>query len=95
MSPSDEPVGVLVRYTGRVQGVGFRATAAGIAELFPVTGYVRNCPDLSVELLAEGPESAVGRFLAAVRARFDRHIHTETPTPVPPTGRYTSFDVVG
>src|SRR5690349_7212233 len=33
-----------VHYSGRVQGVGFRYTARSIAQLFPVTGYVKNLP---------------------------------------------------
>jgi acylphosphatase len=88
-------VGVLVHYTGRVQGVGFRATAAGIARGYPVTGWVRNLPDGRVELLAEGDRFDVEGFLDAVRVRFGRHITDESADWVEATGRYTSFDVTG
>ncbi len=36
---------VIVHYSGRVQGVGFRATARHIACGYEVTGMVRNLPD--------------------------------------------------
>lgn len=67
----------LVYYSGRVQGVGFRATAAGIAGRFAVAGWVRNLPDGRVELLAEGEPAAVEGFLAAVRERLRWNIDGE------------------
>lgn len=45
------------RVTGRVQGVFFRATTREQARRLGLTGYARNLPDGSVEVLAcgEGP----------------------------------------
>jgi len=60
---------VHVLYTGRVQGVGFRFTTHQIAQQFPITGYVRNCPDGSVELVAEGTYEEILNFLHAVLTR--------------------------
>jgi acylphosphatase len=81
-----------VHYAGRVQGVGFRATVAGLARGFPVAGWVRNLPDGRVELWAEGPADAVELFLQAIRTRFDRHIRDETRDDAPAAG-HTSFAV--
>lgn len=67
----------LVYYSGRVQGVGFRATAADTARRFAVGGWVRNLPDGRVELLAEGEPAAVDGFLATVRERLRRNIDAE------------------
>jgi acylphosphatase len=86
---------VLVHYTGRVQGVGFRVTAASLAGRYRVTGTVRNLPDGRVELLAEGERPAVEAFLAAVRGRFDRYVTSESADWCEATGRFTSFDVIG
>lgn len=67
----------LVYYSGHVQGVGFRATAASIARRYAVSGWVRNLPDRRVELLAEGESNEVLAFLAAVRERMTDHITGE------------------
>jgi acylphosphatase len=44
----------LVRVTGRVQGVFFRAWAQDEAQTLGVTGWIRNCSDGSVEAQLEG-----------------------------------------
>ena len=46
----DNQMRINVVYAGRVQGVGFRATAREIAADFAVTGWVRNQPDGTVLL---------------------------------------------
>ena len=53
---------------GRVQGVGYRYFVLRQADLIGVSGFARNLPDGSVEVVAEGGEDALGRFEAAVRA---------------------------
>ena len=87
-----EAVAVFARFTGRVQGVGFRFAVVEIAQGLAVTGYVRNERDGSVELLAEGSADAVDRLLEGIResrlGSLIRDLHAE---PHPPTGRYSSF----
>jgi acylphosphatase len=65
---------VRVIYRGRVQGVMFRKTTEGIAQGFAVGGYVRNRPDGSVELVAQGESDEVGRFLHRVGVEFALNI---------------------
>lgn len=48
---------------GRVQGVFYRASAEQEATRLGVTGWVRNLPDGTVELLVEGDDAAVDRML--------------------------------
>jgi acylphosphatase len=55
-------VSLVVR--GRVQGVFFRATAQREAKRLGLTGWVRNRPDGSVELAAEGEEEALKELVA-------------------------------
>jgi len=52
---------------GQVQGVGFRYFARKRAEVLGVAGFVRNLPDGSVELHAEGAPGALRAFEADVR----------------------------
>jgi acylphosphatase len=49
----------LVRITGRVQGVFFRAWTQSQATELGVKGWVRNCDDGSVEAHLEGDEAAM------------------------------------
>jgi len=83
----------LVRYTGRVQGVGFRITTASLGSGYPVVGYVKNLPDGRVEVYAEGAPEAVQEFLDALRNRWKRHIQREELTEAQASGAYTRFDI--
>src|ERR1700685_136984 len=65
-------------FHGRVQGVGFGSTAAAAAKTFHVNGYVRNCPDGTVELVAEGPVEDVEGLLARLNEEFAGHIKRQT-----------------
>ncbi|MCL4404307.1 acylphosphatase [Patescibacteria group bacterium] len=56
-----------IKIYGRVQGVNFRRTAAWRARMFGVVGFVRNEPDGSVFVEAEGDEECLGKFLAWCR----------------------------
>lgn len=56
-----------VRVTGRVQGVFFRAWTRDEAQTLRVTGWVRNCPDGSVEAQLEGREEAVEELIDLMR----------------------------
>jgi len=59
-------------FVGKVQGVGFRATAHHLANQYNVNGWVRNEADGSVRLVAEGPKEAVETFLEALNQRMGR-----------------------
>ena len=65
-----------VIYSGEVQGVGFRVTAYQLAERNGVAGFVRNLPDGTVELLAEGEPEQVERYLASVRSDMGGYIQS-------------------
>jgi acylphosphatase len=54
-----EPVAKRVVVHGSVQGVFFRDTTRRRAESRGVAGWVRNCPDGTVEALFEGDPQAV------------------------------------
>ena len=85
---------VQLRYEGRVQGVGFRFTAVNIARELGVTGYVRNEPDGSVLVEAEGPEDQLKAFQRRIHSSPPgRHIRDEHAVWSEPAGEYKEFNV--
>jgi len=97
MVPVDEakkPVARMVHYSGEVQGVGFRATAVDIAKDYPVTGWVKNLADGRVQLLVEGKEEDVKRFLLAVRKRWPKNIEKEQVEEKTPAGKFRNFSIM-
>jgi len=80
-----------VRYVGRVQGVGFRATCKDIARGHPVSGWVRNHADGSVLLEAQGDAASVEVFLRAIDATMARYIQQAARMPVSLVEQETGF----
>jgi len=84
---------VAVRYTGRVQGVGFRATARQCAASLPVTGFVRNEPDGSVLLEAQGEPQVVEALLDQISRAMGEFISAADRHAVPARGGERSFEI--
>lgn len=53
-----------IRITGRVQGVGFRYSAVHLARQLNIKGFIRNMPDRSVYIEAEGTELQLNEFVS-------------------------------
>ena len=82
-----------VYFSGHVQGVGFRYTTQRAARGFEVTGYVRNLPDGRVELVAEGQNGEIERFIQAVETQMGGHVHERKAATSPVTGKFEGFQV--
>ena len=78
--PNDAPACVQLIISGRVQGVGFRFFALNAARRRQVTGWTRNRPDGSVEVVARGPRGALEALIGELRQgpRFSRVDEIET-----------------
>ncbi len=59
MQKAEDKVRVHLTIEGRVQGVFFRATAQEQAIRLGLKGWVRNCPEGSVEVMAEGERNKI------------------------------------
>jgi acylphosphatase len=79
---------------GDVQGVGYRYFAQRAAAKHQVVGYVRNCPDGSVEAFAEGTASSVEAFKhdLATGPQWAIVNHVEE-IDLEPTGSYSAFRI--
>jgi acylphosphatase len=82
-----------VLYSGRVQGVGFRYKAVGIARRFAVQGFVRNLSDGRVELIAEGEPGELDRFMEAVRHAMEDLIQGEQVETSPARDEFAGFEI--
>ena len=89
-SPTEQRI---IRFFGRVQGVGFRYTACRTARDYAVGGYVRNMPDGSVECVVEGDKSEIDSFVEALSRRMADYVDRKTEQSAPASGRFRTFDV--
>ncbi len=80
-------------FHGRVQGVGFRFTTASIAKRHPVVGYVKNLPDGSVELVAEGTASILDLFLTDLLSEFAGYVREYSVADISTDEPLTAFDI--
>jgi acylphosphatase len=56
-----------LRISGKVQGVTYRESARREALRLGLAGWVRNCPDGCVEVVAEGSPDALESFISWCR----------------------------
>ena len=83
-----------LKIIGRVQGVGYRVWASRTAHALGLMGWVKNCPDNSVEAETQGPEDKVKEFIQAcqkgpARAQV-QEVKTKTLTEL---GGFESFEI--
>jgi acylphosphatase len=79
---------------GEVQGVGYRFFAQRAAARHQVLGCVHNCPDGSVEVVAEGSPSDVEEFKKdLVTGPQWSRVEQVEEISLEPTGLYASFRI--
>jgi acylphosphatase len=84
---------VHVFFSGYVQGVGFRYTARSIAQSLGLVGWVKNCYDGRVELVAEGEEEVLKGMLAQFDRAFEGYIRNSEIGWAEGTGEFSSFSI--
>ena len=80
-------------FVGRVQGVGFRFTAFHTANSYKLTGFVRNCPDDTVEMLAQGPDANIDNCIREIKDSSPGYVSETKIEQVPPDPQYTDFKI--
>lgn len=61
-----------LRFTGRVQGVGFRYTNMTIADKLGLTGWIENLDDGSVDMEIQGTAAGIIRHLDTLHTTYQR-----------------------
>jgi len=80
-------------FTGTVQGVGFRFTTCRVARRFDVTGWVKNLPDGTVEVVAEGADEDLEALRAAILSAMGAYVRSHRVQRLPATGEFSDFSV--
>ena len=80
-------------FIGRVQGVGFRFTAFHSANIYKLTGFVRNCPDGTVEMLAQGPADNITACIRDIEESFPGYTRETKIDEIPIDPQYMDFKI--
>ena len=92
--PDKTPVRRRYHFYGRVQGVGFRYEAMGIASQLSLVGWVKNEYDGSVIVEIEGAPNYIDSFIMAIRAVPRFNITEIKLENLPPLGTETKFKLL-
>ena len=84
-------VAKLIKFSGMVQGVGFRYTAHRIASRYELTGYVRNLPGGQVEMFAQGNADDIRDCVEDLKLSFGQYIRNIEITDVEIDSQYSEF----
>lgn len=80
-------------FSGTVQGVGFRFTALRTANRYKLTGFVRNLPDGSVEMIAQGETGDIGHCIKDIKQHFGSYISEAKILDIPVNPKYKDFQI--
>ncbi|MBN1795323.1 MAG: acylphosphatase [Sedimentisphaerales bacterium] len=80
-------------FSGRVQGVGFRFTAHNIAKRCGLTGIVRNLPDGTVEMIAQGSSCDISDCISDIQESFAGYLRDVKINEINYNPRYTDFRI--
>ena len=86
---------VHLRVHGRVQGVFFRASTQREAQRLSLSGWVRNCADGGVEVIAEGPRRACEELVEYCRhGPMGARVDALDVERIPATGEQSDFRIL-
>lgn len=80
-------------FIGRVQGVGFRFTAHRMAHRHQLTGFVRNLPDGTVEMLAQGPVEDINKCIEEIEENLAGYVRDTKIEEIPPDPQHMDFKI--
>lgn len=87
-----EIITLRLRVSGRVQGVGYRMSLAGVAAQLGLLGWVRNRRDGTVEAMVQGSQAAIDDLLAWAH-QGPPSARVDAVQTAPGEGAFTGFAV--
>lgn len=82
-----------IYFFGRVQGVGFRYTCKTLAQRYPVTGWVKNLPDRSVEMVVEGDRAIISNYVDDICHSTHGRVDDKQISKTDATDEYSDFKI--
>lgn len=86
---------VVIRVSGRVQGVGFRYYVYKVAHQLSVKGIVKNCTNGDVYIEAEADSDALHQFIGMCRIGSSRSVVDDVLVGEIESVGYSTFEIVG
>lgn len=81
-------------FFGRVQGVGFRYTSKQTAAKYEVSGWVRNLPNGSVEMIVEGTPAELRNYVDDVCHSTHGRVDDQQLSKSEATGEFESMTIM-
>jgi len=82
-----------IYFFGRVQGVGFRHTCMTVGQRHPVSGWVKNLPDGSVEMVVEGEQAAIRIYIDDVCRSTHGRVDDKQISKGDATGQFRGIEI--
>ena len=82
-----------IYFSGRVQGVGFRYTCREVAKRYEVSGWVKNLPNGSVEMIVEGASDQLRNYVADLSESTHGNVADMQVTKSEPTGEFSAMEI--
>lgn len=60
---------IFVKIYGQVQGIGYRWFVLETAKKYNLSGWVKNCQDLTVECAVKGSDEEIKKFLNDIKTK--------------------------
>jgi len=82
-----------ILYSGTVQGVGFRYMVQRYALNLELTGWVKNLPNGSVEILVNGSEKNIEKLCQKIEGNFGANIKNKEIQRTTSTEEFEDFQI--
>lgn len=81
-------------FSGKVQGVWFRATAQNLAQKHNVGGWIKNLTDGRVEAVAQADKQSLNNFLKSLAETYEPNIADIEKKENNPGKEYQKFAII-